>query len=120
MAAWLPGRGSTYSASKAWVVTFTEGLAMSLRGTGVRMQALCPSFVRTEFHQRAGIDMAGRSAAMYIDADALVTASMADLRRNTVISIPGSRFRAVALAARLLPRPLVRSVVYRIDKDTRT
>ena len=120
MAAWLPGRGSTYSASKSWVVSFTEGLAMSLRGSGVRMQALCPSFVRTEFHERAGIDMSGRSAAMYIDADDLVRTSMADLRRNSVISIPGGRFRATALAARILPRPLVRSVIYRLDKDTRT
>jgi short-subunit dehydrogenase len=120
MAAWLPGRGSTYSASKSWVVSFSEGLAMSLRGTGVRIQALCPSFVRTEFHQRAGIDMTGRSASMYIDADDLVRASMADLRRNSVISIPGARFRATALATRILPRPLVRSVVYRMDKDTRT
>lgn len=120
MAAWLPGRGSTYSASKAWVVSFTEGVAMSLRGTGVRMQALCPSFVRTEFHERAAIDMTGRSAAMYIDVDELIAASLADLRRNTVISIPGARFRATALMARLLPRPLVRSVVYRMDTDTRT
>jgi hypothetical protein len=76
--------------------------------------------VRTEFHERAGINMSGRSAAMYIDADDLVAASLADLRSNTVISIPGGRFRAAALAARILPRPFVRSVVYRMDKDTRT
>ena len=53
----LSGRGSTYSASKAYVVSFTEGLAVGLRGTGVGIHVVCPGYVHTEFHDRAGIDM---------------------------------------------------------------
>lgn len=105
----VPGRGTTYAGSKAFVVSFSEGLAMSLRGTGVRVQALCPGFVRTEFHERAAIDMSGMPAALYVDIDVLVETSMRDLRRNKILSVPGRLYSSLAVAVRLLPRGLVGS-----------
>lgn len=120
IAGMLPGRGSTYSASKAWVIAFSEGLSVACKGTGVRVQALCPGFVRTEFHQRAGIDMSTKKDWMYVDADRLVAQSLADLRANRPLSVPGSLYRAIAGAAKLAPRSLVRAVANKVDPKPRT
>jgi len=116
----LPGRGSAYSASKAWVIAFTEGIAMSLRGTGVRMVAVCPGFVHTEFHDRADIDMTGKPEALYVDVDTVVSESMEALRASRPMVVPGPLYKGVVNAAKLAPRSLVRRVAYLVDKDTRT
>lgn len=112
----LSGRGSTYSASKAWVVSFTEGLANGLAGTGVGVHAVCPGFVRTEFHQRAGIDISSVPAALWLTVDGVVEESLADVARGKVISIPGTQYKVLTTAGRLLPRALVRAVATRIGR----
>lgn len=106
----LSGRGSTYSASKAWVVSFTEGLAGGLAGTGVGIHVVCPGYVRTEFHQRAGIDMATLPSFLWMEVDDVVAASLSDIARGDVISIPGLQYKALAGASRLIPRGLSRTL----------
>jgi short-subunit dehydrogenase len=102
VAAFLP-RG-TYGASKAWVVQFTQGAARDLAGSGVRLLALCPGFVRTEFHQRAAMRTDSIPGWMWLDADRVVDAGLKALRRGRTVCIPDARYKTLMGAARLLPR----------------
>ncbi|MBF6329048.1 SDR family NAD(P)-dependent oxidoreductase [Nocardia transvalensis] len=102
----LPGRGSAYSASKAYVISLSEGLAGGLVGTGVRVQALCPGFVQTEFHRRAGLDVSSLPKPLWLEVDRVVAGSLRDLEKDRVISVPGVQYKALAAVAGLLPRSL--------------
>jgi uncharacterized protein len=110
----LSGRGSTYSASKAWVISFSEGLAGGLERTGVGVHAVCPGFVHTEFHARAGIDMAKLPSFMWLEVDDVVSKSLADIAAGNVISVPGAQYKALVTAGRMIPRSVVRAVNKRI------
>ncbi len=83
----LPKR-ATYAATKAYINTFTQIISNELKGTGVRVQALCPGIVRTEFHQRMGMDPARLPAEMVMSPEDIVKASLAGLQLGEVICIP--------------------------------
>jgi uncharacterized protein len=99
-----------YAAHKAWVRTFTEALAVELRGTGVTATALCPGLVHTEFHERAGLSRDGFPEVAWLDAESVVAAALADVRRGAVISTPSLRYSLVSGVARVLPRAAVRAL----------
>ncbi|NLF04415.1 MAG: SDR family NAD(P)-dependent oxidoreductase, partial [Actinomycetales bacterium] len=99
-----------YSAHKAWVRTFTEALAVELRGTGVTATVLQPGFVHTEFHERGGIDMSALPEVAWLNADDVVAAALADVRRGVVISTPSLRYQLASGLVRTLPRAAVRAL----------
>lgn len=104
VAAFLP-RG-TYSAAKAYVVSFTEWLDLTYRHRGVRGMALCPGFVRTEFHARMGVDRDSAPGWMWLDAERLVREALVDLERGKAISIPSKRYKLLSALARATPSSL--------------
>lgn len=112
----VPGRGSTYSASKAWVVSFTEGLANGLGGTGVGVHALCPGFVHTEFHARAGIDMAGTPSFLWLQVEDVVRECLADVAAGKVVIVPGLQYKVLTTGGRMVPRNLVRAMTKAVGK----
>ena len=83
----LPKR-AVYAASKAYINTFTEILSDELKGTGVRVQALCPGIVRTEFHEVVGADLSRVPPEAFMSPDDLVHASLAGLHLGEVICVP--------------------------------
>ncbi len=108
-------RMGAYSAVKAWVTAYSEGLAVELRGTGVTVVALTPGWVRTEFHERAGIDATSIPASLWTDVDTVVATALRDARRGRAISTPTARFRVLVWFCRHLPRATIRWVSGRIS-----
>ncbi len=106
VAGWITG--GTYSAAKAWATVFTEGLAVELAGTGVQAIAVCPGFTRTEFHQRADMQMDSVSQWMWLSADDVVAAALKDARAGRTISVAGTQYRLLTALLQVLPRSLVR------------
>jgi uncharacterized protein len=113
IAGFFPATGPTYSASKAWVTTFSEGIAANLAGTGVRVVALCPGFTKTEFHARAGDDMT-LPDRLWLDADRVVADCLRDLRRGRARSVPGIAYKALLAVPHLLPAALLRRFEARV------
>lgn len=112
MAGMQPGpTTATYSATKAYVNTFTEGLHEELQGSGVQVQALCPGFTRTEFQQRANIDTSSLPELAWMEAADVVDASIAGLGRGDVICVPGLLNRLLASTAAAIPRPVARKIL---------
>lgn len=105
-----------YSAHKAWVRAFSEGLAEELRGTGVTVTAVMPGLTRTEFHERNGSAdaFAATPDAMWLTADQVVRETLAAVRRGQVLVTPSLQYKALYHLTRITPRSVVRGVVHRM------
>jgi short-subunit dehydrogenase len=108
IAGWIAG--GTYSAAKSWTTVFTEGLASELLGSRVRAIAVCPGFVRTEFHQRAAQDVSAIPEFWWLKPEQVVDQTFHDLARGRVLSVASLRYQGAALMLQTLPRPAIRSV----------
>ncbi|MGC3992643.1 MAG: SDR family NAD(P)-dependent oxidoreductase [Propionicimonas sp.] len=99
-----------YSAVKAWVRAYSESLSNELHGSGVTVTAACPGWVRTEFHERAGIRTSALPDWIWQDADPVVAEILADAERGKVLSVPGLQWKITRIVLKLAPAAAVRAV----------
>jgi short-subunit dehydrogenase len=103
VAGFIQGPGSiTYSATKCWINSFTEGLYLELKSAGspVKVQALCPGFTVTEFHDVTGVSRKSIPRRLWMRAEDVVDASLRGLDRGEVFVVPGWIYK---LIVRLVP-----------------
>jgi len=99
-----------YGATKAFLNSFTEALHEELRGSGVRVQALCPGLTHTEIFARAGADVSDLPSFLWMEPEAVVAESLSALERGTVVCVPGFGNRALTSLSRLVPHEVSRRV----------
>jgi short-subunit dehydrogenase len=111
----------SYSATKAWMNSFTEGLWLELRSIGspVAVQALCPGYTYSEFHDVMQADRGDVPKAWWMSAETVVEESLRGLRKGRLIVVPSARYRTVVLLLKLLPRSLLRLGAARYRKPRR-
>jgi uncharacterized protein len=110
VAGFLQGAGNvSYCATKAWMNSFTEGLDADLKraGSPVTVQALCPGYTYSEFHDVMGVDRGSIPKGWWTPAEFVVRESLLGLKRGDLFVIPGWRYRLMLRVVKLVPRPLM-------------
>ena len=103
---------AVYSATKAYVTSLTEALHEEMRGTGVRVTALCPGLTRTEFQSISSTENYSRDfpSFAWLDVTDVARAGLRDVARGRVLSVPGLLYKVLVAVSDLAPRFLVRRI----------
>jgi len=103
---------AVYGATKAYVTSLTEALHEEMRGTGVRVTALCPGLTRTEFQSISSTERYSRDFPEFawLDATDVARAGLRDVARGRVLSVPGALYKALVTVSDLMPRAVVRRI----------
>ena len=110
----IPGPGmSVYNATKAFVISFSEGLRRELKPKGVRVTALCPGPVPTEFQARAGIMDVHYPRGFDRTAEDVARQGYRGLMRGRSLVVPGAHNKIIPLLPRFLPRSFIATLVYK-------
>jgi hypothetical protein len=116
LAGFLPGpRMAVYYATKAYVLSFSEALHAELSPKGVRVTALCPGPVPTEFQDRAGIKPGIDSAVLSVSAADVARAGFDGLMAGKRLVLPGPGMKIIPFLLRFVPRGVVLGLVSRIQ-----
>lgn len=123
LAGFLPGSAghTLYAAVKAWMIRFSESLALESESQGVRVCALCPGFTYSEFHDVTGTrtQLAALPSWLWMSAERVVREGLAASAAGRLIYIPGRINRIIAMLARHLPIVLVQHLSRRESRRFR-
>jgi short-subunit dehydrogenase len=112
-------RMAVYSATKAFVTSFTEGVHEELKGTGVAVTVLCPGFTRTGFQQSANVPAASELPGfVWQEADQVAVAGLDALAKNRAIAIPGALNKALGTFSIVTPHAITRRIGGAVVKRT--
>jgi short-subunit dehydrogenase len=113
IASFLPGPGmAVYHATKAYVLSFSEGLRRELAPKGIRVTVLAPGPVLTGFQARAGVNGVHYPRGFLRTADQVARAGYDGLMRGRRVVVPGLQNKIVPWLPRLLPRGMLADRVY--------
>lgn len=120
VAAFIPWGGVTYCSTKAYLVAFSEALHVELRQKNIRVQALCPGFTVTEFHDSPELSRVRKfplPKSLWHTSDFVVRESLKALKRNKVICVPGFAYKVIAFMGR---SGIIAPILRRIARSVRT
>ena len=121
VAAFLPGPGmAVYYASKAYVLSFSEALHRELKRRGVRVTALCPGPVPTEFQTRSGMRADRSQQLLTLTADRVAQIGYDGFMRGKRVVVAGLANKLAVALLRLTPHALVLPMIERHMRDPRS
>src|SRR5579862_9321897 len=119
VAAFLPGPGmAVYYASKAYVLSFSEALHRELKPRGIRVTALCPGPVPTEFQARSGMRADRSQQILTLPADRVAQIGYDGFMRGRRVVVAGAANRIAVALMRFIPHALLMRAVYRRSQHT--
>lgn len=106
---WQSPGSASYCATKTWMNSFTEGVAMELaaRKSAVKVQALCPGYTLSEFHDVVHMDRSAIPKSLWMTADFVVTESLRAFDQGKLFVVPGWRYKLIVALMRTMPRPVM-------------
>ena len=100
----------SYSATKGWMNDFTAGLyaELEIEKSPVKVQALCPGFTLSEFHDVVGMERTAIPRSLWMTPDFVVSESLRGFDQGKLFVIPGWRYRLIAASMKVLPAWVLR------------